>query len=191
MTTYRDGIRELVLAAREGDQGAWRGLVERFAPLVWAVIRQHGLERADAKDANQLTWVALAEHIHRLRDPDRLPGWLATTARRECLRLHALRRRELRCDPMSWLDLSAQERGPELLAVCADRDRLLWRAFGTLPARCQRLLRLLAHAPELSYARLAYLLGIRPGSLGPTRARCLTLLRRRLAALDVGVDAAG
>jgi DNA-directed RNA polymerase specialized sigma24 family protein len=41
-------------------------------------------------------------------------------------------------------------------------------------------LRLIAFSPDLSYAQAARALGIRPGSVGQTRGRCLAVLRRRL-----------
>lgn len=188
MTTHCD-IVELVRRARDGDQPAWRELVGRYASLVWAVAREHRLDRADAADASQNTWIALAEHLGSLRDPARIAGWLATTARRECLRIHTARRREVLAD---WLDEPApDERGPEPRVLRAARDRALWRAFGLLPRRCRQLLGLFAHAPELTYAQLCAALGIKVNSIGRTRGRCLVELRRRLAVLDVREESVG
>lgn len=64
------------------------------------------------------------------------------------------------------------------------RDRLLWDAFARLPARCRKLLGLLAHAPELTYVQLSRALGLQVASIGRTRGRCLTELRRRLTRLE-------
>lgn len=77
------------------------------------------------------------------------------------------------------------EHRPESRALRSARDRLLWRAFAGLPDRCQRLLGLLAHAPELSYAQLAGAVGLKAGSVGPARGRCLHELRRHLAGLGL------
>jgi len=38
--------------------------------------------------------------------------------------------------------------------------------------------------PPFSYEQITELLDIRPGSIGPTRGRCLDKLRHRLAAFD-------
>jgi hypothetical protein len=50
-----------------------------------------------------------------------------------------------------------------------------------LSARCQILLRTLACSPDASYEEISAALGMPVGSIGPTRARCLSYLRRELA----------
>src|SRR3954470_24288197 len=79
-------VAELVRAAADGDQAAWHGLVDRYNGLVWSVARAHRLSTVDASDVVQTTWLRLVEHLGRLQDPERVGAWLATTARRECLR---------------------------------------------------------------------------------------------------------
>jgi RNA polymerase sigma factor (sigma-70 family) len=90
-------VPELVTAARDGDQNAWNALVDRFLPLVTGVIARHRLFGADADDINQTVWLKLVEHLDRLREPEALAGWIATTTRHECL---ALLRRRQRCNPV-------------------------------------------------------------------------------------------
>ena len=166
---------ELVRLAEQRDQPAWTELVRRFAALVWSVAREHGLPPADAADVCQATWLTLAQNLTRLREPDRLAAWLATTARRESIRVLACRRRER---PLTEAGGSCA--GPEDMVLAAASQRELWRALAGLPDQCRQLLRLFAHAPELSYAQTARAVGIGIGSVGKTRGRCLTVLRRRL-----------
>lgn len=184
-------LADLISRAGGGDQQAWRDLVNRYANLVWSVARSHRLDHADAADVCQTTWLRLAEHLGSLREPSRLPGWLATTARRESLRVIAGRRRET---PGALPDEPDPDpaAGPETLVLIEDRDNRLWQAFGGLSERCQQLLRILSSAPELSYAEVGVVLGIPVGSIGPTRGRCLESLRRRLTASDfTGSDFGG
>lgn len=173
---------ELVSRATAADQGAWNELVRRYSGMVWTVAREHGLSQADAADVAQTVWLRLAQNLTRLRHPERLAGWLATTARREALRVVAIRRREA---PLAWVDIHTLSDGPETAAVLADRDDALWRAYSALSERCRTLLRLIAYAPELTYAQAASALGIRVSSVGPTRGRCLAALRRRLETAGV------
>ncbi|MDQ1463257.1 MAG: hypothetical protein QOC73_198, partial [Actinomycetota bacterium] len=77
---------ELVAAAHAGDSSAWGELVDRYGGLVWAVARGFALSTADASDVSQTTWLRLVEHLGRLREPEHLGGWLATTARHECFK---------------------------------------------------------------------------------------------------------
>lgn len=166
---------ELVAAAGDGDAHAWRALVDRYADVVWSVARAHALSDADAADVTQATWLSLTRHVRRLRDPDRLAGWLATTARRESLRLLRTRDREVPLDQIpSVVD------GPETLALHDEGHAALWRALHAMPVRCRTLLCLLADSPGISYADAAKALGIRASSVGPIRGRCLARLRRTL-----------
>lgn len=166
---------ELVPLAAGGDAAAWRALVARYQGVVWAVAREHRLTDSDAADVSQATWLNLAQHLHRVRDPERLAGWLATTARRESLRVLSVRHREI---PFDLIDSIVD--GPEPSAVGTDTDDAIWRALHRLPERCRALLRLIAHSPDLTYAQAARALGIRVSSVGQTRGRCLAVLRRRL-----------
>ena len=72
-----------LVRSAEGDQLAWGRLVTRFTPLLWAVARAHRLSDADASDAVQGTWLRLVENLGRIREPERVGAWLATTCRRE------------------------------------------------------------------------------------------------------------
>lgn len=186
MSENQDQVAEIVRRVRAGDRGAWGELVRRQEARVRAVAREHRLNEADAADVCQNTWLVLAENLESLRDPAKVSGWLATIARRESLRVLALRRREMLGQDMvpdMADDLVGADAGcPETCAVMADRNRALWTAVAGLPARCQRLLGIAAYSPDLTYPQIGHELGIAAGSVGKTRTRCLALLRRRLAA---------
>src|ERR1700733_2279568 len=77
----------LVTHAVEGDPAAWDGIVERYAPLVWSICARFQLSASDLEDVAQNVWVRLVDQLSELREPAALPGWLATTTRRECLRV--------------------------------------------------------------------------------------------------------
>jgi RNA polymerase sigma factor (sigma-70 family) len=80
-------VTDLVTAARNGHRQAWDALVGRYAPLIWSICRRQRLSNADADDVGQSVWLHLVDHLGNLRDPAALPGWLATTTRRECARV--------------------------------------------------------------------------------------------------------
>ncbi|HLI57965.1 MAG TPA: sigma-70 family RNA polymerase sigma factor [Actinomycetota bacterium] len=177
---------ELLASADGGDQAAWHQLVERYGRVVWAVARSHGLSTADAADVSQMTWLRLFQSPGSVRDPNRLSGWLGTTARREALRVIARRQREL----TSWDDAYADRPDPNLqdpdgTIIVAERDEALLAAFARLPAKHQQLLRLLLGEAELSYAQIGQALGMPVGSIGPTRQRCLEHLRAMLDGVDL------
>ncbi|MGI5214784.1 RNA polymerase sigma factor [Plantactinospora sp. CA-290183] len=172
-------LTALLAAARDGDQAAWDALVTRYTPLLWSIARGYRLDTADAADAVQLTWLRLVEWLGRIDDPERLPSWLSTTVRRECL--HLLRRREQPTGVDDLLaDLPADTPPIDSGLLLTERDAALWRALEALPAACQRLLRALTVSPPPSYAAVAAALGMPVGSIGPARQRCLGRLRQVL-----------
>src|SRR4051812_28010235 len=94
-------LTSAVEAAKDGDQGAWNQLVERYIPLVMSVTRRYGLRSHDAADVNQTLWLRLVEHLADIREPHALPGWIVTTASRESLRLLKSRKRDVAVDPLA------------------------------------------------------------------------------------------
>lgn len=178
-----DPVPGWVKAAAAGDQRAWDLLVDRFAGLVWAICREHRLSDSDAADTVQLTWLRLLENLGRIRDPQRLAGWLATTCRRECL---AVLRQSKTTVPTTAdsLDLVMGGSGAADQDVLATEQRaILWQAFTRLSDWCQQVLRALildAEDGPPSYRLVAARLQTPVGGLGPTRARCLSQLRKLL-----------
>ena len=176
MIFVEEKLPQLVSAAQQGDEQAWNSLVEQFAGLVWHVIRGFRLPNAVGEDVYQTAWLRLAENLDRIRKPESLGGWLAQTARNECLRAIKIGGRENLRDDME-IDLvddaAPVERGVENEA----RDELLWQAFDSLSEACRRLLRLLIADPPVPYEQVGEMLDMSVGSIGPTRARCLAKLR--------------
>lgn len=172
----------LLRAAAGGDEAAFEQIVDMHARLVWSVVRSFRLSHGDAEDAVQGVWLALVENLGRIRDPDRLPGWIATTARRECLRLI---RRSARIDPGDGESiverLAAMLPDPEHRLVAGERASAVAEAVSSLDDRCRQLLALLGTEPPIRYAGIADMLGIPIGSLGPTRQRCLDRVRHHPA----------
>lgn len=172
----------LVRAAAAGDQAAWDALVKRFSGLVWSIARAHRLGPADAADVSQTAWLRLVENLGRLRDPDRVGAWLATTSRNECLRIIRRSGRQIPTDLDAGIDLEADEHlapAVDTGLLAGERDAELWKAFSAISGRCQALLRLLIADPPPTYEEIGAVLDMPVGSIGPTRARCLEHLRRR------------
>jgi RNA polymerase sigma factor (sigma-70 family) len=173
-------VTDLVTRAKHGDQQAWDALVERYAPLIWSICRRYRLERADAEDVAQAVWFTLVGRLDHLRDPAALPGWLATTTRRECGRvLHATGRRRAGEQVLIAASLPDTEITPvDQDLLVAEQQAALREAVARLPPACQQLLALLIADPPVPYAEISVRLGIPAGSIGPSRRRCLDRLSR-------------
>ena len=171
-------VTDLVTRAMNGDEQAWDALVERYTPLVWSICRRHRLGDADADDVGQSVWLQLTAQLDKVRDPAALPGWLATTTRRECVRVVEAARRSqasgyvLESIPDEQMGMAEHE------LLVAERHAALREAFTRLPPCCQWLIALLIEDPPVPYAQISARLGIPAGSIGPSRGRCLEKLRR-------------
>ena len=181
---------ELLAEAAAGDSAAWDELVRRYSGLVWAVARGFALSMADAADVSQTTWLRLVEHLTKLREPEHLGGWLATTTRNECLRLLRKNGREI-VEADAGIDVESGEPTPEAVVLDNERDRLLWLSLGEIPQRCQVLLRALSLSPPPSYGEVSAALGMPVGSIGPTRARCLDHLKKRMLVHETAAGTSG
>lgn len=176
-------VAGLVRGAAAGDRHSWERLVDQFARLIWSITADFKLTESDAADVTQTTWLRLLEHIDRIEYPDRVGSWLAATARNECLRSLATRKRVvLAHDDEMLTGVVASEPEVDERILADERDQVVRDALSRLPGRSQRLLELLMADPPTSYAEISNEMGLPVGSIGPTRGRCLAQLRVLLQA---------
>jgi RNA polymerase sigma factor (sigma-70 family) len=169
--------QELLSRVVAGDEQAWSEVVDRYAGLVWSVARSYRLTSAATQDVVQTVWLRLAEHCGKIRQPDRLASWLATTARNEALRVI---RGNARQSPQAMADEWAEPTAPSIEERVGDDAtlRAVLQAFAKLSPEDQQLMRLLCAVPPIDYQTIAEMLGRPIGSIGPTRARCLERLKK-------------
>ncbi len=188
----KGNVAVVVRRASEGDRAAWEMLVTEYSGLLWAVTRRFRLDEAQRADAVQTTWLRLFEHLDDIREPESLPGWLATTVRRVCLESLRGSKRE---EPIESLHEHAGSVGarnaepddtcPVRSALRREHQALVRRVLAELPDKHRRLMNLLLAAPAPSYREVSAQLGMPVGSIGPTRARILARMREMLAASDL------
>ncbi|MEU8224114.1 sigma-70 family RNA polymerase sigma factor [Kribbella sp. NPDC048915] len=183
-------VVDLVTRARDGEKAAWDELVERYAPLVYSVCRRYRLAPPDIDDVGQSVWLRLVEHLPGLREPAALPGWIATTTQRECFRLIRASSRVEAVDPGQAPDVPEQAIAEEEV-LRHERRTILRTAFAQLSRKCQQLLAMLMQDPPAPYDEISRRLQLPIGSIGPSRARCLTRLRRTPALALLTADGPG
>jgi RNA polymerase sigma factor (sigma-70 family) len=182
----RSNITAVMRRAADGDMRAWDRLVDQYGRLIWSIPVRFKLEESDAADVVQTTWMRFIEHIDRIEQPDRVGSWLAATARNECLRHMAARKRLVLVHEDQEFD--SVDYGPEVdeALLAAERAQAVQDALAHLPSQCQQLLKLLMADPPVTYAEISDQLGLPVGSIGPTRRRCLAKLRTLLEASAFG-----
>jgi RNA polymerase sigma factor (sigma-70 family) len=171
--------RPLLDALAAGDEAAWRETVRRYESLLRSRARAVLRTDSDVDEAVQRTWVLLLRNADRIADPARLPGWLATTARREALALVRQQQRETPSeDPGDAAPAEDGDLAHDLLA--AELRTALDRAIDTLPESQRVIVRAMLRGAQ-SYDELSRELGVPRGSLGPLRGRAVKALRAQLA----------
>lgn len=175
-------VGAVAVLASVGDERAWEELVRRFDGMIGATGRRHRLLPADVAELRQTVWLRLFEHLGRVEQPQRVGGWLATTAHRESLHILA---GASRCAPGGTEVFverpDAISPGVDAHFLAEEDADILRLAFARLRPRCRRLLGLMASEDQPSYKELAALLDMPLGSIGPTRGRCLEHLRELVA----------
>jgi len=173
--------RRIVAACLRGDEDAWTELWKRYGPVVKAVARRVGCDAEEAKDVLQLVGVVALQGLDRLRDPEKLGGWLAGTARYQALAVIRRRGRTAELHP-------SHPSGDPTPEGALQRDQelfILRRAMVDLDQRCRRLIRMLdLKEPPDSYQQVAEAEGLAPSSIGPIRRRCLRRLKKFIERLS-------
>ena len=179
---------ELVAAA---DPAAFTTLVRRHGPLVWGTCRRMLPDPADAADAFQAVFLALATSAHRIRTPAAVGGWLHAAAVRVCLKQkRTCARRRLRekraARPEAGVPVADAAWDAILAAVHEEIDRL--------PAG-ERTAFVLCELQGVPAGEAAARLGWKPGTLtgrlSKARAKLLTKLSARGFAPAVGLAGVG
>ncbi len=170
----------LVAACLDGDGSAWEALIARHGALVWAVARRAGLDEDDAADVFQNTWTIALEELSRVREPQHFARWVGRVARHQSMRVrrgYGIARKALPRVAREDIDVNVPD---EELVRIEERGRV-HAALARVGDRCDALLRLLyLETVRPAYDEIAARLGMRIGSIGPTRARCLQRLRGML-----------
>jgi RNA polymerase sigma factor (sigma-70 family) len=172
---------ELLLAAGSGDRLAWEELVLRYTGVVRSAVSEFRLQESDAADAVQNTWLRLLVHAATIRDPGRLGGWLSTTARREALAVIRRSRPEIASESAGD-GLPAPGPSPEEVVILAETRAAVRAAADELTTRRRILVDALFYQSPRTYDEVSRRTGVPIGSIGPTRARTLRELHRRLCA---------
>src|SRR5438094_9814224 len=81
----------LIAGCLAGDESCWEKLINEYAGLIHGVALRYGLSEHDAADVFQNVCLELWRSLPKIKEPEKLPGWLVTvTGRAAC---QALRKR--------------------------------------------------------------------------------------------------
>jgi RNA polymerase sigma factor (sigma-70 family) len=169
---------DLIKACLDGDEKAWKELVDRYARLVYSIPRRYGLDTEDADDVFQSVFIIVFRQLRRLRQQQAIVAWLITITHRESVRVAKLK-------PHGELDERLQDPAdpPPEQAERWERQQMVRETITEIGPPCRDLLSaLFLETPPPSYNQIAARLGLSIGSIGPMRARCFRKLELMLNA---------
>ena len=170
----------------EGDERAYRDLVQRFQRPVYSVAFRMIRSAEDAEDITQETFVRVFRSLSRY-DPTRsFEAWIFTITTRLCIDL--MRRRRVRpisltqSDPESGedrtLDIEDTALKPDETTAHAEEEQHTRELIDALPAH-YRIVVMLRHQQDLSYEEIAETLKLPLGTVKARIHRARALLKNR------------
>ena len=178
LPAQRTSDADLFPAIVDRDEAAWRAAVERYEGLLFWTARRYRLTDEETADVVQETWARLLEHLDDIRDPERITGWLSTTAARQCLAVIRRRHREAPSPQESVDGVDTWDADDRLDAE--RRAIALRRAIAALSRRERELMEVFLEPEPPSYAEISRRLSMPIGSIGPVRGRAMRRLRAML-----------
>ena len=176
----------LVARCRDGDDDAWRELVERFSRYVYAIaIQAFRLSEQDAEDVFQEVFARVYERLESLREDEAIRPWIAQLTRRICIDRLRLGSREARADADEVPDVADEDVLAQLEQAFDVHD-----ALAGLPEYCREILDRF-FARDESYRLIGEALDLPPGTIASRISRCLVKLRTHMEGRNPPSGASG
>ena len=159
--------KDLVARCRQGEDDAWRELVDRFGQRVYAIAYHFTLRREDAEELSQEIFLKLFENLHRYDGGFPLVAWILSVSRNLCIDRYRRRKREnsfrfVSDDAVTGLLKSEDD--PAGLAIKKERTRLLFSALSEIPEDLAEIL-ILRDLNGLAYEEIGKALELPDGTV--------------------------
>jgi RNA polymerase sigma-70 factor (ECF subfamily) len=128
--------KDLVARCRQGEDDAWRELVDRFGPRVYAIAYHFTLKREDAEELSQEIFLKLFENLHRYDGGFPLVAWILSVSRNLCIDRYRRRKREKSFRFVSdeaVTGLLKSDDDPATMALKKERTQMLFSALSEIP----------------------------------------------------------
>ena len=164
---------QLVARCRQGDDDAWRELVDRFSRYVYAIaVQAFRLSEADAEDVFQEVFARAYQNLPKLRDDSAIRPWLAQLTRRLCLDT-------IRAGSREQPGEIPEPVGVDDTIEALDESLYVHEALAALPSNCREILDRF-FARDESYRNIGDALDLPAGTIASRISRCLVKLRTEL-----------
>ncbi len=182
---------DLIARCRQGDDLAWEGLIRRLEGRVYAITLHYLRDREEARDAAQEIFIRLYQKLNTVREDKPFLAWVMQISRNLCV--DRLRRLNVRTPAHSVPledapDLTVSVPSPEEACLNSARDRLVYRALGTLSEGNREIL-VLKDIQELKLVEIASLLSAPLGTIKSRWSRARVELAKAVRRLEPSEEA--
>lgn len=170
----------LVNRAKAGDTRAFEALVNQHARYVYTLTNRLLSNSQEAEDLAQETFIRAWSNLSKFRGDAQFRTWLYRIATNLCYnRLPRLKQELSALDPDDSLMLSDKMPRAEQQVIRAEQQAELKDVIDTLP-ESYRLLVVLRHVHDLSYAEIAQVTDLPLGTVKTGIFRARKMLKERL-----------
>jgi RNA polymerase sigma-70 factor, ECF subfamily len=175
--------RELIIAAQQGNIGAFKELYEKHKESVYSLIFYLLGNTTLAEEVLQIVFVKAHKSLSNFRFEARFLSWLYRIAINEC---HTQQRRQSSYVPLENVlgtgeELDSQPT-PDQLHAQGQRQEILQAAMLQLSENLREVV-VLKYLEDLSYQEIATILQCSPGTVASRLNRALTQLEKNLQPL--------
>lgn len=159
--------KDMVDRCRQGNDEAWRELVDRFSQKVYSVTYHFTLKREDAEELSQEIFLKIFENLNRYDGSFPLIAWIVSLSRNLCIDRYRRRKREksfrfVSDDAVLPLLRSADD--PSADALRKERTKLLFSALAEIPEDLAEIL-VLRDLDGLAYEEIGQALELPDGTV--------------------------
>jgi RNA polymerase sigma-70 factor (ECF subfamily) len=185
--------KDLVARCRQGDDDAWRDLVDRFGQKVYAIAYHFTMRREDAEELSQEIFLKVFENLHRYDGGFPLVAWILSLSRNLCIDRYRRRKREksfrfISDDAVTGLLKSEDD--PASMALKKERTQMLFSALSEIPEDLAEIL-ILRDLNGLAYDEIGKALELPEGTVKSRLFRARSEVARKIRERHETKGAAG
>jgi RNA polymerase sigma-70 factor (ECF subfamily) len=174
--------KTLVERCRQGEDEAWRELVDLFGQKIYSVAYHFTLKREDAEELAQEIFLKIFENLHRYDGSFPLTAWIVSLSRNLCIDRYRRRKREksfrfVTDDAVAPMLTSKDD--PAANALKNERTKILFSAMAEIPEDLAEIL-VLRDLDGLAYEEIGLALALPDGTVKSRLFRARTEVARKV-----------
>jgi RNA polymerase sigma-70 factor (ECF subfamily) len=174
--------KSLVERCRQGQDEAWRELVDSFGQRIYSVAYHFTLKREDAEELAQEIFLKIFENLHRYDGSFPLAAWIVSLSRNLCIDRYRRRKREksfrfVSDDAVAPMLTSGDD--PAADALKNERTKILFSALAEIPEDLAEIL-VLRDLDGLAYEEIGQALALPDGTVKSRLFRARTEVARKI-----------